>query len=71
MAKVPVYEKTWTLEEFVIEKIHGIFLEIAEMVNDTPMSVEESIGIPMKLFRGETLLINVWKQYVKAEGLKP
>ena len=67
MAKIPVYEKTWTLEEFVVEKIHALFLEIAEMVNNTPMTLEQSTGVPMKLFQGETLLINVWKQYVEKE----
>ena len=67
MAKIPVCEKTWTLEEFVVEKIHAIFLEIAEMVNNTPMTLEQSASIPMKLFQGETLLTNVWKQYTERE----
>jgi hypothetical protein len=67
MARPPVIEKTWTLEEFVIEKIHNIFLEIAEVVNNTPMTLEQSASIPMKLFQGETLLIKVWKQYMERE----
>lgn len=56
-----------TIAEYVERRIHGIFLEVAEMVNRTPMSEEESAGVPMKLFQGETLLINVWKQYVERE----
>lgn len=56
-----------TIAEYVERRIHDIFWEIAEMVNNTPMSEEESAGVPMKLFQGETLLINVWKQYIERE----
>ena len=58
------------ISEYVEHRIHDIFLEVAEMVNDASIPEEESAGVPMKLFQGETLLINVWKQYVETEGLK-
>lgn len=67
MAKNTEHTKTQTPEEFVTERIHGIFLELAETVNNTPMTLEQSAGIPMKLFRGEILLTNVWKQYTERE----
>lgn len=59
-----------TIAEYVEERIHGVFMSLAKFINDIPMSEEESAGVPMKLFQGETLLINVWRQYVKAEKLK-
>jgi len=68
MAKNAEYTKTQTLEEFVTERMHGIFLELAEIVNNTvSLTPEQATVIPMKLFRGETLLANVWKQYVERE----
>lgn len=56
-----------TTAQYVERRIHGIFWEIAEMVNETPMSEEESAGVPIKLFQGEALLINVWRQFVGRE----
>jgi hypothetical protein len=68
MAKNAEYTKTQTLEEFVTERIHSIFLELAEIVNNTTfLTLEQAVSIPMKLFQGETLLINVWKQYTERE----
>jgi len=69
MTKNVEYPKTQTLGELVTERIHDIFLELAEIVNNTTAftSPEEVSGIPMKLFQGETLLINVWKQYAERE----
>jgi len=65
MARIPIMEKTWTLEQFVTEKIHDIFLEIAGVVSNTPMPVGEAAGTTMKLFRAETLLINTWGQFMR------
>jgi len=69
MTKNVEYPKAQTLGELVTERIHDIFLELAEIVNNTTAftSSEEVSGIPMKLFQGETLLINVWKQYAERE----
>ena len=52
------------LADYVERRIHEVFLEVAEMVNNAMMSEE---GIPLKLFQGETLLIRVWKQYMERE----
>jgi len=56
-----------TLAKYVERRIHDIFLEIAE-AETMEMPLEESTGMPMKLFQGETLLINVWRQYVARES---
>lgn len=59
-----------TIASYVEHRIHNIFLAVAEMVNQDTIviSEEESAGVPMRLFQGETLLINVWKQFVNAGG---
>lgn len=55
------------IERRVYEVLHEVFLEVAEMVNNTPMTLEQSASIPMKLFQGEILLTRVWKQYTERE----
>ena len=44
-------------------------MEVAEMVNQGTIVVseEESAGVPMKLFQGEILLTNAWKQFCERE----
>ena len=58
-----------TIASYVEHRIHNIFLAVAGMVSQGTIVVseEESAGVPMMLFRGETLLMNVWKQYVEKE----
>ena len=51
------------ISEYVERRIHEVFLEVAEMVNNSPLQAGESVGIPMKLFQGEILLTNAWKQF--------
>jgi len=58
-----------TIASYVEHRIHNIFLAVAEMVNQGTIVVseEESAGVPMKLFQGEILLTNAWKQFCERE----
>ncbi len=51
-----------TIAQYVERRIHDIFLEIAEICSEDDLGVH-----PMAIFQGETLLINVWRQYVEKE----
>ena len=58
-----------TIASYVEHRIHNIFLAVAAMVSQGTITVsqEESAGIPMKLFQGEILLTNAWKQFCERE----
>ena len=58
-----------TIASYVEHRIHNIFLAVAGMVSRGTIAVpeEELAGVPMKLLQAETLLTNVWKQYVERE----
>ena len=53
-----------TPSEFIEQKIHEAFNELAEQVGEMEMTEDEAAGVPFGLFFAEQDLIGAWREII-------
>ena len=53
-----------TPSEFIEQKIHEAFNELAEQVGEMEMTEDETAGVPFGLFFAEQDLIGAWREII-------